>query len=258
VAFDVGEDVVWVANPDLPETRSEAALPLRARGQAIGVLDVQSTEAEAFSDEDVTVLQSLADQVAVAIDNARLLQQAQESIAAERRALGELDRERWGTFAREEGVSGYRSDAQGTVPTEETWHPEMVEAVRGSKVVLSPGEQATAAIPIQVRGQVIGVIDGGKPGGEAWTDQEIELLQTLTEQLGVALEGSRLYRETQRRAAREQVIAETTSRMREPLDLENVLQTAVGEMRRVLDLDSLAVRLTIPEAADDAVAGGGQ
>ena len=80
VAQDVGADVVYYDNPDMPETRSELALPLKVRNRVIGVLDVQSEEANAFSEEDVEVLLILADQIALAIENTRLLQSSQDSL----------------------------------------------------------------------------------------------------------------------------------------------------------------------------------
>lgn len=79
IALDVGEDAVHFQNPLLPDTRSEMALPLLSRGIVIGALDVQSTEVNAFSDEDVDTLQIMADQLANAIENARLLRNAQDS-----------------------------------------------------------------------------------------------------------------------------------------------------------------------------------
>ena len=77
IALDVGEEAVRFQNPLLPDTHSELALPLRARGRVIGALTVQSTEQAAFSPEDVTTLQTMADQLANAIDNARLFEQTQ-------------------------------------------------------------------------------------------------------------------------------------------------------------------------------------
>jgi GAF domain-containing protein/HAMP domain-containing protein len=73
IALDVGADQVHFANPDLPNTRSELALPLWAGDQIIGALDVQSEDPQAFDEEDVLVLQTMADQLAVAIENARLI-----------------------------------------------------------------------------------------------------------------------------------------------------------------------------------------
>ena len=92
IALDVGEEALYFDSPDLPETRSEMALPLRARGEIIGALDVQSREPKAFSDEDVTVLQTLADQIAVAIANAQLFDQAHQELAERKRAEEVLKR----------------------------------------------------------------------------------------------------------------------------------------------------------------------
>jgi len=85
IALDVGDDAVHFQNPYLPDTRSEMALPLISRGQVLGALTVQSEKESAFSQEDVTLLQTMADQLANAISNARLYQASQK--AARREAI---------------------------------------------------------------------------------------------------------------------------------------------------------------------------
>ena len=80
IVLDVGTDAVHFSNPLLPETRSEMALPLKLGTQIIGALDVQSKEESAFDEEDATVLQTMADQLAIAIENARLLQETQQTV----------------------------------------------------------------------------------------------------------------------------------------------------------------------------------
>ena len=87
IALDVGEDQVHFANPDLPETRSEMALPLWAGDQIIGALDVQSKDPNAFDEEDILVLQTMADQLAIAIENARLISELTELSAQNRRVI---------------------------------------------------------------------------------------------------------------------------------------------------------------------------
>jgi GAF domain-containing protein/HAMP domain-containing protein len=87
IALDVGEDRVHLVNPDLPETRSEIALPLWSGEEIIGALDVQSKEAEAFDEEDTLVLQTMADQLAVAIVNARLIEQLTDLSAQHRQVI---------------------------------------------------------------------------------------------------------------------------------------------------------------------------
>jgi GAF domain-containing protein len=89
ISQDVTQDEEWQPNPHLPATRSELAIPLRVRGQIIGALTVQSTEANAFSPELISTLQTMGDQLAIAIDNARLLADA-EGRARRQRELNEI------------------------------------------------------------------------------------------------------------------------------------------------------------------------
>jgi GAF domain-containing protein len=102
----------------------------------------------------------------------------------------------------------------------------------------------TLEIPIKVRGQVIGVIDVHRSDGEGeWTQEQVTLLETLADQLGQALEAAQLYQDAQQLAAREQLTAEVTARMRETLDVDTVLQTAARELREALNLAEAEVRM---------------
>jgi GAF domain-containing protein len=245
IALDVDADSAFLENPDLPATRSEAALPLQARGEIIGAIDVQSKEPNAFGNEEIEVLQTLADQVAMAISNARLFQRTQEALEAEQRAYGELSREAWVQMLRAQPDLFARCDPLGILPFDEGWAEEMELAVEKKEPTVSQNGPSTAlTVPIGVRGQVIGVFNVYKPeeAGE-WTSDEIELMETITERLGVALESARLYEDTQRRAARERVTGEVAARMRESLDMDAVLQTAIREMGERLDIAEVEVRM---------------
>ncbi len=246
IALDTGQDRVFFSSPDLPLTRSEATLPLRARGQVIGVLDVQSAEPEAYTPEDVAVLQSLADQIATAINNARLFQQIEESAAAERRAFGGLSAQAWASLLSFQTDLGFVSNRQAILPAGDTWTPQMQTALSQGQMA-ADARNTTLAIPIKVRDRVIGVIDGRKPDGSGqWTSEEIAMMQALAEQSALALESARLYQDTQRRAARERMVGEVTGRIRETLDVETVLKTAADEIRQALQLERLVVRLGEP------------
>ena len=77
---DVTLDAIHRHNPLLPETKAEAAIPLKIGNRVIGALDIQSTEVDAFSEDDIAILQLLADQIAVGIDNARSYNIAQQAV----------------------------------------------------------------------------------------------------------------------------------------------------------------------------------
>jgi GAF domain-containing protein len=240
VATNVGVDTVYFDNPDLPDTRSEMAVPLLYQGRVIGALDVQSVQADAFGDDDVTVFQTLADLIVVAIRNARLFGQVQESLAAERRSYGEVSAQAWVERVRRAPTLGYRFDAQ-----------------RGDVVQLDPRPSAGSAetneltLPVRVRGRTIGEIRAHKPGErETWTSAEVELMETLAQQLDMALESARLYEDAQDRATRDRLVSNVSARVRETLDMEAVLKTAADEIYRALDLEEVVVRLA-PEAPED-------
>jgi GAF domain-containing protein len=205
---------------------------LRLRGKVLGALTVQSAQSDAFDQDTVTVLQTMVDQIAIALDNARLLAESQDAVETVRRVAGELTREGWSQLMRAQMMPAVRSVAGGVVETEGAWPAEAHRALHTGQTVhtATPDAAVPLAVPVQVRGTVIGVIDTFKPAGNQWTPEEIALAETLAEQLGIALESARLYQDTQRRAAREQLIGEVTGRIREPLDLHTVLQTAVREM----------------------------
>jgi GAF domain-containing protein/HAMP domain-containing protein len=225
-------DATRLATPELPETRAEAALPLRSRGQVIGALTVQSDQLGAFDEATVTVLQTMADQVALAISNAQLFQQAQASLEAERQAYGELSRQAWAQLIQS------RDDL-------------VYHARKGVVSVLGPQDEApsvdslpTLDIPVRIRGQTIAVIRARKPEiADEWMADEAELVESLAEQLSVALDSARLYQDTQRRATRERLIGEVATRMRETLEMDTVLQTAVREIGDTLNLAEIKVRM---------------
>lgn len=91
IAMDVGEEAVRFANPLLPDTRTELALPLVSRGQALGALTIQSRRQAAFSVDDIAVLQTMADQLAITIDNANLIEQAHARAEREQRVRAIAD-----------------------------------------------------------------------------------------------------------------------------------------------------------------------
>jgi GAF domain-containing protein len=261
IALDVGADAVFFDNPDLPETRSEVALPLRARGRILGVLDVQSVQPAQFSEEDTTVLQALADQIAMAISNARLFERVQESLEAERRAYSQLSGEAWREMLRTRSERGYRYVQGNVIPVngrsggEPSPFDTQVGATQSEDEAPEPLPEIS--LPLRVRDQVIGHLKAHKPvDAGPWAAEEQELLEDLTEQLAQALESARLQQDAQRRAFRERLIGRVTARMRETMAIESVLQTAAQEVRQNLDLPEVVIQLRADEDGRESDVGG--
>ncbi len=125
-------------------------------------------------------------------------------------------------------------------------------ALRTGQTATGDNDTASLAMPVKVRGKIIGVVGGRKPeDAVGWTADEIELVEGLTEQLSVALESARLYQDSQRRAEHERLTSQVTARMRETLDIEMVLKTAVQEVRQALGLPEVVVRL-VSQSTDEA------
>lgn len=251
IAMDVGQDAVYFDNPDLPETRSEMALPLMAGGELLGVLDVQSTEEAAFAQDDIATLQVLADQVAVAIENAKLFAETQSALDAARRAYGEVSRQAWLKILRSRPDIGYLCDSRGRVePAKDGLSEQMAQARKAGRVVQL--DLHSILIPFKVQDQPIGVLRMEKPveAGE-WSKKEIDLAEALVENLSEALEAARLYSDSQRRAERERILAEITAKVRASTDINAIMQTAVQQLSDALQISRSVIRLRPAQIVDD-------
>lgn len=243
---DTRAATAFFTHPDLPGTRSEIALPLRVRDQAIGVLDMQSEEPETFRSGDIPALQMLADQLAMIIGNAQLLQQVQESLEAERRAYGELGREAWREFLRTQPDLGFIKEQDVISSAGDLWHPAMERVLRTGEPISGGDGGRNLVAPIKIHDQVIGVIDAYKPQDASdWTPEQVGLLETLADQLSVALDSARLHQDTQHREIRERIVGEVTTRIRETLDMDTILQTAAREIGESLGLHDVTIQLGV-------------
>jgi GAF domain-containing protein len=241
IALAIGADAVLFKNPDLAESRSEAALPLKSRGETIGVLDVQSREADAFTDEDLRVLTALANQVSIAIENTRLLTEARAALKQAEEVYNEFTRAEWSRAITKTDQPGFRYRT-GRIEILENplLEPHILSAVQSGEIVAHQtdglGEKrASVAVPVKVRGEVIGVLHiEANDASRGWRDEEISLVQAVAERAAFAMENARLFQDARRRAAKERMISEATSRISASLNLENILHATAEELERVL------------------------
>jgi len=249
IALDVGSDAVFFDNPDLPNTRSEAALPLKARGETIGVLDVQSTEAGAFTNEDLQVLTALANQVSIALENARLLIETRTALAQVEEVYNEFSRTEWSRTVSNIQQPGFRYRTGRVEMLESAIQtPEVITAVQNGEIVADrpnglEERRSTLAVPVKLRGEVIGVlhIESNDPAKE-WQKDEVGLVAAVAERAAVAMENARLFQDARRRAAKEQTISEATARIGSALNIENILHATAEELERVLSGSEIVIQ----------------
>jgi GAF domain-containing protein/DNA-binding LacI/PurR family transcriptional regulator len=235
---EAGENFLRYKNPLLPKTRSEMALPLISRGLVLGALSIQSIQRNAFTEDDITILQSMADQLANAIANANLYNQTQNALREMEAIYRRYLVHGWSEYTQTRSASGYRKSETGVTPLGDDLLPEVERALLESRpaTIDEGGTQHTLVVPIKLRDNPIGAIGlMVKEEGYQWSDDEIALIEILSEQFALAAENIRLLEETQRRAEREHMVSEITTRIRASNDSQTILQTAASELRRVLN-----------------------
>ncbi len=244
IALDVGEDAHFFNNPDLPETRSELALPLVVSGQILGVLDVQSTESRAFVEDDIATLQILAEQLAIAIQNANLFSEKERALESARSTYGQISREAWGAILRSQSRVGFIATPGTTLQTQsEKPETSISRAIDTGDLILG-NDGLTISVPVKIRGQVIGAIRLKKAEiAEAWTQDETNLAISLSDQLSGALESARLYRESQQRAARESLVSDISARINASTTMDSIIRETVQELGQAISNASVTFQL---------------
>jgi GAF domain-containing protein len=221
IALDTDADSVYFNNPDLPETHSEMAVPLKVGLRLIGILDVQSTEKDAFSEDDIAIVATLGDQLAVAMDNTRLLTETRRALVTAEQTYQRYFSQAWFQFARRLNQEGYRYHDGRVTPLNENADENQVNLSGKSKL----------SIPLKVRGQDIGMIDIQLANEKQdWTPDEIALLEVAAERAALALESARLLEEAQRRAARERTISEVANKISSISNIDSILRSTVEEL----------------------------
>ena len=246
IALDTGSDAVFFNNPNLPKTRSEMALPLKYGKTVIGVLDVQSTLSSAFKDEDANLLSTLANQIAIVINNV-LSNQRSEFALPTQKSNKVYDR-----LNQKQNQSGYSYLPDGTISIAQTQNNATLEKAlaSGETSILSrpsKGNPATLAVPVKFRDQTIGVIHiQAADDKRRWTEDEVMMVQSISDRAALALENARLFEETVRRADQEESIARVTSQISASTDFKRILQTTVQELGQALGTSRSFIQLGTP------------
>jgi GAF domain-containing protein len=246
IALDVGSDAAYFDNPDLPGTHSEIALPLRYAGQIIGALDVQSTEANAFGQDDVEVLITLANQVSATINNTQTIEGIKKTLVELQSASGESARESWNLMRPKSSGIGFQLINSTLSPLEQRLEGDYIQdAITKGTPTLSNGENTSSslAIPLRLRGQVVGVMNLRARNQRKLTDDDADIAKAVIERLSLAIETATLLQATQHRADIERVTTDISSKISSSTRFETILQTAAQELSKALGGSDVLVQI---------------
>lgn len=227
IALDVGQDAAQFNNPYLPYTRSELALPLVSGDETLGAMTVQSTLPAAFDDNDITLLQGIADSLATAIQNARLFHQVNANL--------------------EEIQALHRQYLSGA------WNPKAREKVKtyeylGKFVPQQDGKIYPIQAPIKLRGQIIGRIN--LDCDHDLSEYERNLIEEIGNEAAVALENARLLEEIRERSQEEHMINDLTAQLTRSLSFDILLKTTVQELGRLPNVSQVSIRMDVPKQVE--------
>ena len=253
IALDVGADSAFFNNPDLPDTRSEMALPLRVADEIIGVLDVQSIISNAFSEEDIDVLSTLADQVSIAIQNSRTYETMQTLLAEAQRTSGAFLGESWRVLQLQNESIGYQlTENKLHSLTKPITSAQITKAISSRETVKEGGENATLAIPIRLRNEVIGIMNiRVQNAAHDWDSDEVDVAEAIADRLSLALEASLLLKSTQRQAEIERITADISSKLGATTQFDAILRTAAEELSRALGGSDVLVQIQAGSLQDE-------
>ena len=221
IAQIASEEKQRFENPLLPYTRSEIALPLLVGDRVLGALDVQSMKEADFGPQVIETMQNMAGQVAIALENARLYQEARQVIKEMRAVQQQYLQEGWS------GYSAQNEKLEYGVGDESLDNPKKME------------------VTISLRDQILGQIM--LEGNDEWTQDQRSLANAVATQAAIALENARLVNESRQVAIRERMLAEINSKIWSSATIDGVLQTVVKELGRRLNASQVTVELNLED-----------
>jgi GAF domain-containing protein/HAMP domain-containing protein len=223
VALDTGESAIRFNNPLLPNTRSEIAIPLILGERVIGALDVQSIREADFKSDDIVTLQSMASQVAIAIENARLFKEMEQALQELRQINSQYVLSAWKDRTRSSNLI-YNTESATSLSTEET---------KEINISLNLREESIGNIKLQTQGE--------------WNQDDQAWIEALATQVAISLENARLVEESQQSALRDRLSASITQKLWSSNSIDSILQTAIRELGQALEASEAIIELQVEE-----------
>jgi len=230
ISLDVGTEAIRFQNPNLPQTRSELAIPIRVGNQTNGAISVQSSLPEAFDENDIVVYENIANSLAIALENASLFDQFESSL----KEIQQLNRQ-------------YTTDSWKNIWVEEEASQRIAE--KGSLPLDASIQEVE--VPMRLRGeQVIGNISLATEQASL-SPEEMEFVEAISDQAAIALESARLLDEANHRVEQERAIQNLTTQFSQSLDFETLLQKIVEEISQIPLVKETSIHVTPPEMLEN-------
>lgn len=252
IARDTLESDVHRKNEFLLETRAELAIPLKIGDKIIGALDVQSKFRDSFNEEQVNILQTMADQIAIAIENTRLYQESLrrlEELTVSNRVATRGTWVEYMNYRREIALSS-QYGIEGVVSMTDD---QLRESALQQGVAVIGGETAHKTIPfvvpIQLRGQTLGVVEWEFPTSD-FSQEKVQLALELVGRLALSLDNARLFEESQRAIERERLVNDIAAKLTTQTEIDAILQTAVREVGQALRVPLVSINLALAKSAN--------
>ncbi len=244
LALNTGQDTVFFNNPDLPETHSEITLPLRSGNEVIGALDVQSEQVNAFDQEDINILAALADQVSIAIQNARQYEETRKALAESEALSRQFVQTGWQQFKQSQKLTGIRHTGVKATLLYAKKGPGKDDAQLAQSEARTKNRGAFLSLPVKLRGEVIGSVDIRSQDNRQWDQDELDVVTAIIERAAIAMENARLLTESQKRAAKERTIGEISAKISAQSDIDQLIRTAAQELNRTIPGAEIAIQFT--------------
>jgi GAF domain-containing protein/HAMP domain-containing protein len=257
VARDTAYSPMHRKNELLPDTRAELAIPLFFGDNLIGVLDLQSKERDAFTPEQINVLQTVANQVAVAIQTAHLYEESVQRLERIEQTNRAATLRAWQDYMRDQRVREMSSQAGIHVESDLSLL-RRTALTTGQPAIGETTPRATipVAVPIQIGGQTIGSVEWEVPASD-FGENKLELARELARRLALSLDNARLFQESRRAAERERLVNNIAARLTAQTDVNEILQTAVREVGQALQSPQVSIRLHGKPVVDTGTATNG-
>lgn len=244
VALDTGADAIFFNNPDLPNTRSEIALPLRVGEEIIGALDVQSTEPNSFVQEDIHILSTLADQVSIAIQNAQQFEETRRVLNESEVLSRQFVQMGWHQYTKSKNILGIRHTGARASLIHRQNAKDNEEDLFARNSARANARGAVLSLPIKLHGEVIGSVDVRTPDNRPFDQDELDIVTAIIERAAIAMENARLLAESQKRAAKERIIGEISAKISMQSEIDELLKTAAQELGHNLPGAEIAIQFS--------------